>query len=156
VKRALERIVTNVDGIGFRPPAEPSSLDAYERELGVALPDDLRALWLLHDGQDGEGLWLPAPFLSVAQSRALRDEHCGFVVHEWLERTLDADPRQRDCVYHPRRVPLAASDLGDHYVHVDLAPGPAGTCGQVIELVSECDFEVLAPSLGALLERYAR
>ena len=65
------------------------------------------------------------------------------------------DPRQQALVYHAHRVPIVSSSLHDYYMHVDLAPGPAGAVGQLLLLSSECDFEVLAPSLGALLDRYA-
>jgi cell wall assembly regulator SMI1 len=143
------------DALGLRPPAEPSALDAYEAELGVALPADLRALWLLHDGQDGEARWLPDRWLPVSASRAMRSDLLPFIVYEWLELVLEHDPRQRALVYHAHRVPLVASDLGDYYAHVDLAPGPAGARGQILLLTSECDFDVVATGVGELLDRYA-
>lgn len=163
VERALGEILAWIDRavpggraeLGLRAPAERSALDAYEAELGVTLPADLRALWRLHDGQDGEACWLPDRWLSVAQSRAMRSELLPFIVYEWLDQTLEHDPRQRALVYHAHRVPLASSHGGDYYAHVDLAPGPAGTVGQLLLLTSECDFDVLATGVGELLDRYA-
>lgn len=43
----------------FRPPAAPEALAALERALGVALPDELRALLAETDGvEDAHGCWL--------------------------------------------------------------------------------------------------
>jgi cell wall assembly regulator SMI1 len=40
------------------PPARPDAIDAFERELGWRLPDDLRTSFLVHDGErrDGPGV----------------------------------------------------------------------------------------------------
>jgi cell wall assembly regulator SMI1 len=77
-----------------------------------------------------------------------------FVVREWEHEPVDDDAVVRPFVFHPTRIPIAVDYLG-HGPLLDLWPGPAGTVGQVIQLVSECDFEVLAPSLDDYFTRRA-
>jgi cell wall assembly regulator SMI1 len=161
---ALEDVLAWVDrdvpggreALGLRGPADERALAAYERELGVPLPADVRALWLQHDGQSQDDTgWLPARWLSVDESRAMRSELLQFVVPEWLERTREDDPRLRDLVYHPLRIPWASSSLQDLYCAIDLAPGPEGRRGQLLVNTSECDFAVLGRDVTAFFERYA-
>jgi cell wall assembly regulator SMI1 len=40
-------------------------------------------------------------------------------------------------------------------VFIDFVPAPAGVSGQIIKLVSECDFVVLGDTWAEVLERYA-
>ncbi|MEV4702386.1 SMI1/KNR4 family protein [Actinoplanes sp. NPDC049316] len=63
----------------LNPPAGEHLLQAYEAELGYALPSDLRDFWLQVDGMDLDGGWPPGylipplyPPFSVAKSRNYR------------------------------------------------------------------------------------
>jgi cell wall assembly regulator SMI1 len=71
----------------FNPPVAPERLAAAEAELGAALPDDVRALYLRHDGQpdDAPGIftgptWLPArrSASNRARSRSATRRSAGF------------------------------------------------------------------------------
>lgn len=112
----------------LRPGAAPSSLAAAEQEIGHALPEDVRALYALGDGQEspdevGGPLLFPAhAFCSLA--RALAAWRGGPAEGGW---------------------PLAEDDHGHHLV-VD------GTGdGRIVAAGPGDDDRVLAPDLVAYL-----
>lgn len=67
----------------LRPGAAPSSLAAAEQEIGYALPEDVRALYALGDGQEnpdevGGPLLFPAhAFCSLTRALAAWRDHAG-------------------------------------------------------------------------------
>jgi cell wall assembly regulator SMI1 len=53
------------------------------------------------------------------------------------------------------RIPIAGTPYWDgDSTFIDLDPGPEGTPGQVITMISECDFVVLGPSFEHALARW--
>jgi cell wall assembly regulator SMI1 len=56
------------------------------------------------------------------------------------------------CAYHRRWLPIAASD--DTNLLLDFAPGPAGTSGQVLLQVNECEYAVVGRSTVDFLSRW--
>lgn len=97
-------------GVRFRPPASTAALAELERELGLVLPDDLRAFYALHDGAEGIGIAAYDDLLSVAEATAawslLRDV--------WSE--IGAEPGMWSNAWLP-----ITSDGGGSYNCVDLA-----------------------------------
>ncbi|WP_144120875.1 SMI1/KNR4 family protein [Catellatospora sichuanensis] len=144
-------------------PADPSELDAAEADLGVALPDDVRALFLAA----AEGTLILQPTdrerfyglrivpLTDAAARAYLEPQARYL--SWTHGATEVvapDP-------HGRMQQLAASpawfvvgeDGGGNLYVVDLAPGPQGTLGQVLFVDHEMSAGArwLAPSLTQLL-----
>jgi cell wall assembly regulator SMI1 len=121
---------------GLNGPASEQELDATERALGVTLPEDVRASYRRHNGQAGaEDLFPDGEFLSLEGVR--------FQWGTWKE-LLDrgeffgidsnSDGREvRTDWWHPAWVPFTYNGCGDH-VCIDLAPGPEGEVGQIIEM----------------------
>jgi cell wall assembly regulator SMI1 len=155
-------------------PAREKDLAALEKDLGVALPEDLRRSWSVHDGQgeDAEdaALFCDFPFHSVATVREARKETRELAKMLGQLKQVD-DPvawaamvadgigfvegpvKARD--YNPLWVPISSFN-GDVFRYIDLDPAPGGERGQVIEVDPEAvSWRVLAPSFGALLARYA-
>lgn len=129
-------------------PADPAAVAAAERELGLALPEPVRALLELTDGapldldapgDDGDeprggllGWWEP---LSLAE-----------IVTAWRQdRAFGTDPLTPydevplhppgvlvPAPSHPARIPFAR-DGGGNLLALDLVPGPHGRVGQVVE-----------------------
>lgn len=158
---------------GFlNPPATSAALDAAEKQIGFALPDDLRRLWLRTDGQhDIYAIADPAPgrvlsplfgeypLLSVGEALE--------VYSVWLEIWTEAGDRfhddynegvitsrEGDPVYpdywRPGWLPFAW-DNGNGYA-VDLSPAPGGSVGQVILIGrDENERRVLGSSITAFL-----
>jgi len=118
----------------LRPGASDRTIATAEARLEVTFPEDLRASYRIHDGQerDGPGLIQGWEFLSLAR-----------VLEEWsawnellasgdIETFIvEPDPEIRSTWWNRRWIPLAFDGAGDTYC-LDLDPTPAGTPGQVI------------------------
>lgn len=145
----------------FRHPASEGAIAEAERVIGAKLPESYRAFLRLHDGQDEGDVELQI-IPGVSRLAAIEA-----VVAQWKdERESDDDSgefdafqerdRMRSVLRHAGRIPIAGSTFWDgDNTYLDLVPGPKGTVGQVITMTTECDFVVLAPSFGELLERVA-
>lgn len=142
--------------LALRPPATEAAIVGAETLFERALPPAYRALLAYADGQEPAGtpLFPEARLLPVAQVVEHWLTQGQFVIPEWDALPVEAELAVRPIVFHPTRIPIAADYLGAGPL-IDLWPGPAGTAGQLIQLVSECDFEVLAPSLDVYLARRA-
>ncbi|TWJ21253.1 SMI1/KNR4 family protein [Micromonospora endolithica] len=144
-------------------PVDPSELAAAEADLGVALPDDVRALFLA--AAEGTLVLQPADRelfyglrivpLADAAARAYLEPQARYLSWTYgATEVVAPDP-------HGRVQQLAASsawfvvgeDGGGNLYVVDLAPGPQGTFGQVLFVDHEMSAGArwLAPSLTELL-----
>ncbi|MFC8229834.1 SMI1/KNR4 family protein [Streptomyces sp. NPDC057287] len=148
------------------PPATPAAIDAAERELGHRLPADLRALYLLADG-DCVGreprylfqgnTWLPLRHLVTARSGygAAEPPWSGWGL-EWDAVIFDADPAEtvRRCGGHPGWLRFASGEDGN-YLAVDTVPARNGRPGQVIHTGRDHDRgpAYVADSVTSLLGR---
>ena len=160
----LERWVTANTGqsLALRPGASPQAIAALEKAGGMALPDDLRASLLAHNGQDDDAEPVRFPgcgffgsvesILSPWTDLAELEEEYGGPSGEYE----DGD-RIDNIVFCARRIPIAGAPHWDQdNTYLDFVPGPKGNAGQVIQLVTECDFVVLAPDLRTYFERLAK
>ncbi|MBL7256118.1 SMI1/KNR4 family protein [Paractinoplanes lichenicola] len=121
---------------GYAPGHAEEQIVAAERELGVRLPEDLRALYrLVGDDRDESGLLDPfvlAPLHVVVEWN--RQNHPGYQDGPFDDAVIF------DCVPagHVRRVSSSsgwvtfARDYGMNFAAVDLDPGPRGRAGQVV------------------------
>ncbi|KOX05604.1 hypothetical protein ADK66_24185 [Micromonospora sp. NRRL B-16802] len=144
-------------------PAEPSEVAGAEADLGVALPDDVRALYFA--AAEGTLVLQPADQerfygmrivpLADAAARAYLEPQARYLSWTYgATEVVAPDP-------HGRVQPLAASpawfvvgdDGGGNLYVIDLAPGPQGTFGQVLFVDHEesAGARWLAPSLTELL-----
>ncbi|MFJ9061060.1 SMI1/KNR4 family protein [Streptomyces sp. NPDC102409] len=149
------------------PPATPAAIDATERELGHRLPADLRALYLVADG-DCVGLeprylfhgttWLPLRHLVTARDGygATEPPWSGWGL-EWDAVIFDAEPAEtvRRCGGHPGWLRFASGEDGN-YLAVDTAPARNGRPGQVIRTGRDHDRgpSHVADSVTSLLGHY--
>lgn len=156
-----------------RPPATEAEIAELERVVGKPLPEDLKALYRISNGQQ-KSFGHPKPkgrhvvplfgqydFLSTQD--AIRAYNSWNVIY-----TQDADDfdenyngpitvRGKDPVYReywrPGWLPISVDGGGNSYA-VDLSPAPGGTVGQIILLGPDEDQRrVLAPSLLAWLKQ---
>ena len=151
--------------LALRPGASEAAIAAAEGAMSLSFPPDFRASLLLHDGQDGgptahdqEQLF---PWMAGCSPLAPLDA----IVQQWTdekpwfddtEQPIELeDGRLYSSVFHPKRIPIAGTPFWDQdNTHLDLYPGPNGTVGQLITLVSECDFVVLGTSFEDALRAY--
>ena len=135
------------------PGAAPAALDALGGRTGLALPETLRALYAGHDGQRGAapGLFFGLRFLPAADAgdewdrwaSLLRDDP---TLAATIAVTASPAGAVRAVYADPGWLPIATDGAGNGLA-VDLAPGPAGTPGQVISFgADEPVRRVLAPS----------
>lgn len=133
-------------------PAMPevSSLADVEAALGVTLPVELHELYTGNATIDDDiPLFSPDVILQTWETHiALRDED----PQEWEQPVLYAGPPDavRTVNFHERWVPFGANDWGDTLC-VDLAPGPRGRVGQVIQMAGEGPLTYLADSVAGLM-----
>ena len=144
---------------GLNPPASVEALDATERFLGVELPDDVRSSYLRHDGQPQDSPWMLEGWEWLSLER-LRDEWKVWKDlldggdFEGIESDADGVTVVKDW-WNPRWIPLTYSGSGDHHC-LDLAPGPGGKLGQIIEMWhDEGSRPVVADSFRAWLAEFA-
>ena len=147
----------------LRPAATPAEIAATEAHLGVTLPDDLRASYLIHDGQQGltDSMDLPGliegwELLSLA---GVRDE---WTIWKDLrdDGTFEGSASApvgpiRPEWWNARWIPLTRDGGGNSHC-LDLDPAPGGGVGQIITMWHDDDTrEIVAPSFGAWLTQFA-
>jgi cell wall assembly regulator SMI1 len=149
--------------LALAPALSEDAIAAAEAKLGASLPAGYRASLALHDGQasfagGGGGLpWMPgcgalAPLAKVLEQWA---EVQSLVADFPPPEATEDEDRIRSGTYRARRIPIAGTPYWDgDTTYLDLDPGPAGTSGQLITLVTECDFVTLGPSFEAALARW--
>lgn len=134
------------------PPAPLDDLTTAARALGQALPAEVQAVYRTFDGQVGvlPGVLLGLRWLPLAD--ALR-EHATWRDLAGDDPNLDSRPPGaiRPVTFSPSWFPFASDGAGNGLA-VDLAPGSAGTPGQVITFgPDETTRLVLSPTLPAFL-----
>jgi cell wall assembly regulator SMI1 len=147
------------------PPASAAALDEAERRLGHSLPADLRALYLIADGDlaeegylwvFGHGGWLALKDLVADHAWVREPPWFGWSL-AWDSVVFDADPPQtvRRCGGHPAWLPFGTREDGN-YLAVDLAPARNGRPGQVIRIGRDHDDGPVyeAGSVTSLLGRH--
>lgn len=147
-----------------RPPATASAIAAAEDAMKISFPEDFRASLLVHDGEDdydGDPMrfhWMPgcdrlAPLAQIVEQ--WRDERDRVQDEEEDSCLVTEDGRFRNLLWHSKRIPIAGSPWWDgDNTYLDFVPGPEGAAGQLVTMVTECDFVVLAPSFRAAFEGY--
>ena len=169
LEAALARQPEPVGLYPLQPPATQAALVQLEQQVGVRLPDDVRNLYLAHNGE--RDIWyrtpgkapspptLPCLHTWLPLEQALQTWN----MHREVEETPDyfgfPDTEPTDQVkaqnYSPKWIPIGADNTGC-CIHVDLDPGPAGRMGQLIYYDRDTGIdrdEVVASSLTAYLQQ---
>ncbi|SPK75940.1 conserved protein of unknown function (plasmid) [Cupriavidus taiwanensis] len=131
----------------LQPPVQSADIDALEQALNLQLPDDVRQCYLCHGGQHFQDWNSLAffPFLYWHDLDRVRREAAFLATfrEEGIAADGNADMwfQQDDSVSHsqavrfdfwnPKWIPIAKSVTGVR-LFIDLAPGPAGTVGQLV------------------------
>lgn len=149
-----------------KPGADPQRIDAFEQRIGKTLPPDLRALLLLHDGEEDGDIDRVPTFLHSLRLLSLDEIEARWTRQvEMRERIpFTDDPSQ---VMEGESRILRTNELGsgntvpflgiaaiEDTVQVDLAPAPQGTYGQTFYSF-ETETTYLSDSVLALVEHYS-
>lgn len=159
----LERALSTIapPGVALAPGASESALVAFENATALTLPSDAREFFRQHDGQTSTKAGLACGFFFVSLSEAQK------LLSDWattraklgdgikeLDRACSSTPpkaiqRKYSCAGW---VPLARDHEGNA-IGIDVAPGPTGTVGQIINFGrDEEDKFVLFASVNELLD----
>ncbi|MEU1283453.1 SMI1/KNR4 family protein [Kitasatospora sp. NPDC005856] len=147
------------------PPVPAAALDEAERRLGRPLPADLRALYLIADGDGvghenlwlfGDNTWLSLENLVHVQAEWCEPDWFGWDL-EWDAVVFDAYPADtvRRCGANPGWLPFG-SGQDANFLAVDTAPARNGRPGQVIRMGRDHDHapQYVADSVTSLLGHY--
>ena len=147
----------------LNPPATAAALAALERALKVALPEDFKASYRIHNGSArGSGPIIGVPMLATADIVQVWKD-LKSVAKDWAEMLPIQASFKRGAIkedaFNPKWIPFLGPDE-DNYVGLDLDPGPAGSKGQVInfgadEFKYDSNRFVFAPSFGVFLNHVA-
>lgn len=150
----------------LNPPATEAQIAAAEARIGYRLPDDLRALYRIGNGQQDPDAYVarhPGAIVAflfgndfISLERALSEYQTWQEIYDEMGPQADTvtvragDPVHR-YYWHPGWFPFA-SDWGGNSYAVDLSPAPGGTYGQVIVIGrDEDERRVIASSITAFL-----
>ena len=144
---------------GLNPPASAAAIAAAEKAMGVTFPDDVRATYLRHDGQAPDSPWIFEGWEWLSLERMVEEWQVwkGLLDGGDFEDTDgdgDGDTVRSDW-WNPGWIPLTYSGGGDHHC-MDLAPGPQGENGQIIEMLhDDGNRQLLASNFSEWIAAYA-
>lgn len=132
-----------------RPDVPPAAtLADVEAVIGAPLPAEVHELYARGAEIDDDIVLYPPDEIVLTWSLYTRmaDED----PHDWAKPVLYVGPpgAVRMVSFHPLWVPIASNSWGDNLC-VDLAPGPNGRVGQMIQLAGEAPLSYLADSATA-------
>ncbi|MFD4673228.1 SMI1/KNR4 family protein [Lentzea sp. NPDC058450] len=129
-------------------PSPVSTLADVEAVIGAPLPPEVHELYASGVQIDGEiDLYPPDDIIRTWRLyRSMVENDPDF----WGETLLYVGPpgAVQTVQFHPLWVPIASNEWGDNLC-VDLAPGPNGQAGQIIQLAGEAPLTYLAESATA-------
>jgi len=144
-------------------PATSDEIGKIENQLGVALPEDFKDMYLEHNGQSGEGdiqgVFYGLSFLS------LEDVNEELIIWaEIVDSGMNDDVCSKSHVSGMIKENYAnklwipfAYDGGGNILGLDLDPGEKGTIGQVINFGADEDTKyVLASSFSKFMAWYVK
>lgn len=121
---------------GLNPPARMEEIAQAEAVLGITFPADVRATFLIHNGQQSDTPWLLDGWEFLSLERIINEwsvwkdlvdggdfagcesESTGETLTDW---------------WNAAWIPLTYDGAGDHHC-LDLSPGPQGQVGQIIQM----------------------
>lgn len=150
----------NANGIfdSLNEGAEEGDFEELEDLINKRLPDEFKAFYSIHNGQnyDDGGLIDTEELLSTQR-----------IMEEWQvwkdlqekgvfdEQVSEADDGIKEKWWHPAWIPLTYDGSGNHYC-LDLSPDEGGTKGQIIRIWHDGpERELIASSFTEWIKGYA-
>ncbi len=142
--------------LGFLEGAPDKQMNEVESVIKRPLPDDFRLFLKNINGQLSDNFYfLPDQALLFSCDEIVaeyKDQMHFFADTSEFYNIYQFNDKIRCTVWSESRVPIAGRD--DYYLFLDFDPGPNGTEGQVIFLINECEFVVLAPDFSGFIALY--
>lgn len=119
----------------LNPPATVQEIEEVEQKMGITFPDDVKALYLIHNGEkdDGPGLFFGLPFLSLEDMLAEWQSNSKLFDDEEIEQIKSYSVPEgwiKEQYINRNWIPIS-HDHGGNYLGIDLDPDSKGICGQV-------------------------
>lgn len=118
------------------PPASEDEINLFEKKVGMELPDDLKELYMIANGQNFDGIPLFSDFyLFIPLDRSTGIIEMIRKCNQGIEEMLDDEDCEEELLVKEfsisfNRIPFAA--VGGDTICIDFEPGPLGQQGQVI------------------------
>ena len=151
-------------------PATTEHINELERTLGFELPDNVKAIYSVHNGDKGMPGLLGGWDVFLSLNRVIEDWRLQVDIANELDGREDTPAHWRHQIEgkiisikgpvkplfgSPRWIPITNMN-GDVVRYLDFDPAPGGQPGQVIEVDAECCMhQVVADSFVGFLEQYA-
>ncbi len=146
-------------GVVLRPPAKHDAVDRFQTLTGMAMPENLRRLLLIADGETRTsaglvGNWRLMPIAEIQAAWGLLnqlDKKGAF-----NDREPDPSPYIQKTWWSSAWIPIVTSDQGDYFC-VDTDPPQSKRNGQVLLFLQyRPERPLIAVSLKAWLDRIKR
>ena len=137
-------------------PASDADLDALEKNLGLAFPDDLRDTYKVYDGDNKQDI-LPGGYFMALSEVKTTWEMFKEPVDQGAFNDADANPKGpiKQRWWNTKWIPVLHNGGGDYHC-VDMDPDKRGTMGQLIKFQHETGpSHVVAPSFGDFVTGFA-
>jgi cell wall assembly regulator SMI1 len=137
---------------------DPELFESLERMMGVAMPDDFKEFYSIHNGQDAaseDRLFGVEELYSVERMLEERKKwKTRFDAGEFDDLESEPDDAIRSEWWNPYWLPITGDGNGNHYC-IDFAPTRDGQLGQIIRMLSNHPKrKLVAPSLRQWMETY--
>lgn len=141
--------------LNLQPGASDEELKLVEETLGVTLPEEMKSIYRIHNGQVWESgvnpfvrnLTLSPTFDIIENWQFLQEE---FDPDDELE--LDNEEQIKPVLWNEKWIPIAENGGGD-YLCIDTDPAESGTAGQILYFWHDWgDRSVEATGLFAFIE----
>ena len=139
--------------------ARKGQLTAFEAELGILLPADVRESYLLHDGTAGTWLLYFGEVMSLDGIKAMWQRYGSWQAENGYGLGADWQPDDiegpiKPIWWSPLRIPITDNGGGDP-VMIDLDPGKGGERGQIISFGHELGPAECLPPAAHWLDQIA-
>ncbi len=141
--------------LGFSEGASEKEIKQIETKTKQVLSDDFKLFLTYFNGQKNDDFYFLPDQVKLLSASEIIDEwtiNLDYVNDEFYNEFQDND-RIRDTICSITRIPIALQE-GFGVLCIDNDPGPKGKVGQLIFLVDECNFIVLADSFSHLIDLY--
>ncbi len=152
-------------------PATPRDLEKLEATVGFPLPDEVKDIYSIHNGESGEGsgmlgdwdAFLPLLlvlanwrlYVDLAEQLGGREDTPDRWRRQVEEGVISVKGPVKPLIGSTRWIPVTSMN-GDVLRFLDFDPAPGGQPGQVIEVDPEgCMYQVVARSFVEFLEQHA-
>ncbi|MGY8767830.1 MAG: SMI1/KNR4 family protein [Pirellulales bacterium] len=132
-------------------PATESEIETLEQSLQQELPEELKQLLCLHNGESPNEIWLLGDWSLLPIK---------YIIEAWTDEMkmlekLEPDLFTKQCLWNPRWIPFAYDGSGG-YLCIDLDPSDKGFLGQVIQTSSDGFCKRVSNNLSEFFELFIK